>query len=360
MDLRERALEVARTTLARRWSKGRFELEVEREGEERWSHVFERPYYEALFRLLEPAGLAHVALSPGGAPRVRFPFHDAPIPTGSLLDGSSERAGRATAREIDAVSSAAEEAARRAGHAGVIRAHVEKACASRTKDGRVVEARVRVLVGAPDGAIHAELDAATGERLGFFLPAFLRGSRNGCPLSKEEAIARSAAEEPPPPGAVLVRADLEEREGVRLWRIVYDVATKDLRGRFTISAHARTGAVAGVSSSVRRRTKLGRQRGGDRDRAAAEITGALPGLLGDGASLAALVPGALVRQGRVRPGWIGTAITSDGRVARVSLWKDELQVAFAGRAPARAPAAQRAPDESDAAEEPACLESTGT
>ena len=87
--LRERALEVARATIARRWDSDRFELALAREGDERWNHIFDRAYYEARFHLREIAGTATVTCGPDGW-RVRVPAPESEEPGEEGFNSLSE------------------------------------------------------------------------------------------------------------------------------------------------------------------------------------------------------------------------------------------------------------------------------
>jgi hypothetical protein len=316
--LLERAGEVARSTVAQRWDEDRFELALAREGDERWSHIFERAYYEASFQLRENAGTATVTNGPAGW-RVLYPS-----------PGSEEPGEPAVATEAELARALgiAEEAARRSGREGAL--WLRPGVVRRLGGGRGLEVPVRVFTAATDGPVHVELDATTGERIGFFVPAFLRGSRSGRPLSEREVAARVAAEQPPPEGARLVKAHLEEGTTTRSWRLRFDVETAEASGHFLVCAHARTGAVAGITSTVRARTVLGDRQA--REHAEAVVASALPGLLGEDARLGTLIPGALVRRGKPRSGWVGTVTTSEGDVARVSFSGEEVEVALGGRA----------------------------
>jgi hypothetical protein len=318
-DLRDKAREVARATLETRWPRERFELELESEREERWNHLFDRSHYAAAFRVFELADTARVSLAPDGSIEgVRYPV--------DASEAQGEPAPEPTPDQLVRARAAAEEAARRGGRWQTLRS---KVVAVLRESGARVDAVVRLFSLAPEGPLTVDLDASSGERLAFFVPCLLRGSRGGRPLSRREVVARVQEEEILPKDLELKRADLEEASGVRLWRLRFEASGLERSGQAIVCAHARTGVVAGLTSTLRARVRLGRSVA--RDRAHELLERALPVLLGPDSRLASIVPGAIVRRGKPRAGWVGTALTGEGDVARVALSGDEVEAALGGK-----------------------------
>jgi hypothetical protein len=314
----------AQKTLEGRWPAERFELELESEQDERWNHLFDRSHYGASFRVFEYADTASVTLGPNGPPAlaVRYPSEPGVEP-----DSSPDATASPPAAALIDARRAAEDAARRAGRWQTLRSRV-LAWRGPGSEG-AYEVQVRLFSHAPEGPMTIDIDSATGERLAFFVPCWLRGSRQGRPLSKRQVAARVQEDPVLPEGVRLARADLEEPTGARLWRLKYEPSSIDRFGQAILCAHARTGVVIGLTSTIRTRVRIGRGRSPEKARALVER--ALPILLGPDATVASLVPGALVRRGTPRAGWVGTALTGDGGVVRVALAGEEVEVACGGK-----------------------------
>jgi len=321
--IRETALRVARETLERRWPADRFELELESEREARWSHVFDRSHYAATFHVFELADTARVSLDASGAIRaVRFPVDAREADEGKPVSSEPPAPHLATAR------TAAEEVARGSGRWRTLRSRVVKLIAGEGGAGSI-DAIVRLFALAPEGPMTLDLDATSGERIAFFVPALLRGSKGGRPLSRREVALRIQGEGVLPREVELERADLEDAGGARLWRLRFHASGLDQCGQAVVCAHARTGVIAGLTASFRARVRLGRTV--SHERAASLIEKALPLLLGPDSRLAVIIQGAIVGRGKPRAGWVGTALTGEGEVARVALAGDEVETSFGGK-----------------------------
>ncbi len=315
--LRVRAEEAARATLARRWAPERSRVALASETGPLWSHVFQRAQYAGSFRVFERVGVALVATSPNGT-RVTA----AAAPSGT--------AAAAPPDVLAAALSAGEAALRRAGAPAEL--HVE---ATATAPARVLgapgfEVTVCGFAPVPEGPLTIDLDAETGETLGWFFPAFLRGSRDGRAAGRAEVVKRVERDDALPAGAAFARGSLEETKAGRLWRLRYEVKNETSQGHVVLAAHGRTGALAGVSSFLLPVADLGRRSA--RERAEAAVAEALPRLLGCDAELTVLIAGAILRGGKRRAGWVGTARLADGAVARVSCCEGEVEAAVRGEA----------------------------
>ena len=142
-------------------------------------------------------------------------------------------------------------------------------------------------------------------------------------------MKRIERDETLPEGAVFKRGTLDEGNAGRVWRLRFDVSNEARHGHVVLSAHARTGA------RRRRivpppRSDLGQR--SERERAEVAVALALPDILGCDAQLSVLVAGAIVRRGKRRAGWVGTATLADGGVARVSYCEGEVEAAMGGKA----------------------------
>lgn len=312
--LLEQAVLYARMALERQWTPQRYILELARQNPPHWSHVYMRPHYGAAFSVRQRAGTARVTLGANGA-RVAIVSCGTPaLPPDAISPAKAQLALAAAADAFRAVQRA-DVALRVLGvHAG--------------GDGH--EVAVGAYAPASDGPLEVELDAETRELLAWFAPAFLKGSRDGAPLGRLEAVKRATSETVLPEGATVVRAEIEESRTARVWRLRFDVANEASEGHVMLTLHARTGVVAGVTNVLVAKADLGERAA--RARAEAVVSRALPELLGPNAVLTALVAGAIVRGPRRRAGWIGTATLADGTVARIAYADDEVEAAVRGAA----------------------------
>lgn len=311
----------ARRTLEQRWTRDRFELELVRETEPRFSHIYLRVHHAAFFTIHERVGTALVTTGERGT-RIKM---------GARLE--PERPIEAAPPEVlEQARAIADAHLRRAGFSEKLVARVTAVHAAPRSSGASAgwEVLVSGFAPAPEGPIHVEIDADSGELLSWFAPVFLRGSRDGGALGRAEAERRAAREETLPEGATLARADLEETPGGRFWRLRFDVANGQERGHIVVTVHARTGAVVGCVRLLVATGDLGPRTA--RERAEAVVAHALPELIGPDAELKALIPGAVLRLGKRRAGWIGTAKLADGAVVRVAYADDEVEVALGGQA----------------------------
>ncbi len=320
-DARERALAeaAARRTLERRWTGDRFELELIRETAPRFSHIYLRLHKGAFFRIHERVSTALVTTSEHGT-RIRMGARpDAERPADPVPPSVLEHA-----------RSVADASFRRAGGSEKLVTRVVTAHAARVNGAPGHEVFVSAFAPAPEGPIHVEIDADSGELLSWFAPVFLRGSRDGAALGRVEAQRRAAREEALPEGTLLERADIEETPAGRLWRLRFVVQNERERGHVLASVHARTGVLVGCVRILVATGDLGPRTA--RERAEAVVAHALPDLIGPDAELKALIAGAVVRGGKRRAGWIGTARLGDGAVVRVAYADDEVEVALEGQA----------------------------
>jgi hypothetical protein len=223
---------------------------------------------------------------------------------------------------------AAEETAHRAGRWRALRSRVTAVRPSPLDPGALAVA-VRIFALVPEGPMTVDLDATTGERVAFFVPCLLRGSRGGRALSRSQVVERVLQSDELPRGLRVVEGGIEKPEGARLWRLKLEPDGLTLLGRAYVFAHARTGAVVGISSNLRPR--MSANRSVSHERACQVVTRALPVLLGSESRLVVLVAGALTRHGRPRAGWVGTAHDEEGEVVRVSVAGDVVEVGRAGK-----------------------------
>ncbi|HZV02951.1 MAG TPA: hypothetical protein VFF73_39965 [Planctomycetota bacterium] len=315
-DLRPRAEAAARAALERRWKPVRFELELGRETPPGWSHVFQCAHYSASFRVLERAGTAHVTLGERG--------------TRVLLAAPEDwQRVEAPPAAVDKARRLAEPALRRLAPSGALGLRVIAARPSRIL-GPGHELLVSGFLESPEGLLRIDLDAETGELVGWSVPTFVRGSREGRPLRRSEAARRAEAAEALPAGASLVSGALEETPVARVWALRYEVSGEkaERTGQVIVRVHARTGVVVALARHLLPRDDLGQRLA--REQAHEVVRGVLPALAGPDAVLVALVPGAVLRGGPRRAGWVGTATLGDGSVVRVSFAGDEVEVACGG------------------------------
>jgi hypothetical protein len=310
------AVEAARAALASKWSVGRFEVEVESD-EHGFSRLFERPHFQARVAVWEPAGLVAIDLDPGGTVRAVTPLaHDDDV-TAELATLDEALVPRATEAALVELRSRGPLLGARAVLLGG------------TPRRGAVRAVLRGWVRHPDGLVVVDLDARSGEQIGHLCVPFLRGSRGGASISEHGAVERVRAALPLPGSAKLGRAKLEDAAIGRAWRIRFDVDDEDRAGAVIVTANARSGAVAGVVSTIRARVRLGPAP--DQLVAEGEVRRAIAALLGPTARLAALVPGAVVRRKEPLPAWLGAVVDDAGFVGRVAVVQGEIEIAYGGK-----------------------------
>jgi hypothetical protein len=313
--LLEQAHFYARGALERRWTPQRYMLEVARQSPPQWSHVFMKPHYGAAFRVRQRAGTARVTLGPNGTKVAIVSCGTPALPADAVPPARAQLALAAAAEAFRSVQRG--DVALR-----IVGVHSTGASGH--------EVAIGAYAPASEGPLEVELDAETRELLRWFAPPFLKGSRDGVPLGRLEALKRATSEAVLPEGATLVRAEIEESRTTRVWRLRFDVAGSASEGHVLLTLHARSGVLAGVTNVLVAKTDLGERI--ERERAEAVVARTLPALLGPNAVLTALVAGAIVRGPRRRAGWIGTATLPDGTVARIAYADDEVEAAVRGAA----------------------------